>query len=120
MYQQDWLMRQIEQIVQALARILLGKDTARYEQRAGDTSEAAWLHAGLRERLAEGRVKEAAALLRQRLNPADLRQLETALEFYQTLNEMEDGELEAGGFSRAAVQLDLQALLKQVGLEGLL
>ena len=119
MYHQDWLMRQIEQAVQAAARILFGRDAARPEE-SEEAGRAGELSVGIHARTEKGRLKEAADFLEETLDPSDMRQVKAALDFYETANRLGDRELAEGGLPREELEASLGRLLAQFGMDALL
>ena len=93
-YQQDWMMRQIEMLLEALLRFLLhGKQAV---------SDAA-LRQTLSEKLDAGDICGAEDLLFDHLHPENEAGLAEAVRFYQTLNTRSDAELAAADFSREEI-----------------
>lgn len=117
-YQDDWLMRQIDTLVQMMSRLLLHKPFERYTQQEElDESRQAQLHLTLMELLHQGRVNEAENMLFDRLSDqhqAD--DLEVALDFYAMLNTFSDEELERAHFSREEVDEGLRDVAGLFGI----
>ena len=115
--QQDWLMRQIEIMTMAIARILFGKDgeeTVLKEELGQEQS--AVLKKRLDGLLKEGRLGEAEDLLFFELDETDKSILAVAIDFYQQANTMSDGELEAQGFTRSELWEGLGEVVERYGL----
>lgn len=115
MLEEDWIMRQINDMVQFLAGTILRKSTTRYEpgqvETAGDR-----LHARLTDLLDEGRVDEADRLLRAQADPHDPRYLELVVDFYDRLNHMSDTALEAAGYERDTAEEGLRQAARDSGI----
>lgn len=117
--QQDWLMRQIEMMTAAIARLLLGKELdesgmgAAFGQERSDE-----LDRKLIALLRDGRLGEAEDLLFFQLDEvgADRGILAAAIDFYQRANELTDDELEARGFSRSELWEGLGEVVERCGL----
>ena len=109
----DWFMRQIERIVTALARLLLGKELtgspSSGEEAARESGEL------LMELAAEGKICEAENLLFERAAPGDAFWLAAGLRFYQRLSEFPEETLRQNGFSREEILLGLKDLCKHCG-----
>lgn len=121
--QQDWILRQIEMMVDMLEHLLLRQDTATMEQPGfGGETETDTLYSALLQLLSAGRINEAENLLFERLNAADIGQLRLALDFYRRVNELDDKTLEKADFSREEIQSGLADVLQAFGvsMEGLL
>ena len=115
MLTQDWMMRQIETMTLAIAKLMFHKDSAEYEMRGGQEALTAAdsLHASLNALLREGRVAEGEDLLFSSLNTEDP---EAAVDFYFRLNLLSDQELEAGNFSRQEIEEGLRDVMDQYGV----
>lgn len=119
-FRQDWLMRQVDMLVQAFARLLLGKD-------AGDTLLEEWnesstageadpFAAELNALLDEGKINEAEDLLFDRIGGGDPAYIKTGLEFYARVNRRSDEFLEAYDFSREEVREGLEDFARSYGI----
>ena len=120
MYHQDWLIRQISMLVQAIARVIFGKQTPVYEVRDDiyrPRSDA--LHQELTALLAEGQVNGAENLLFDSVDVNNLDDLQVALGFYDRLNRWDDDKLERCGFSREEIQEGLEEIMERYGISGL-
>lgn len=118
MFQQDWILRQIEMIGIVLARLLFGKDKPDYEiVEKEKLSDSDLLYLELFRMADEGRINEAENRLYEALDPSRLRMLELALAFYSRLNEYDDAYLEAHDYSRQEIEDGLQAVTKLYGVQ---
>lgn len=114
-------MRQVDMFVQALARLLLGKDAGEtftqelneYDTAGESDPFAAQLHA----LLDEGRINEAENLLFDRIGGGNRAYIKTGLTFYDRLNRKSDEFLEAHGFSRAEVREGLEDFARAYGID---
>lgn len=118
-FRQDWLMRQVDMLVQAFARLLLGKD-------AGDTLQEEWnesstageadpFAAELNALLDEGKINEAEDLLFDRVG-GDPAYIKMGLAFYARVNRRSDEFLEAHDFSRNEVREGLEDFARIYGI----
>lgn len=112
-FENDWIMRQINTLVQFAARVVFKKDAVSYEiedeDRLTDTDR---LYLRLRELLKEGKICEAEDLLFD--NYADSKEyLTLALDFYQTISKMTDDELEQHNFSRQEIYNGLKEVVSR-------
>ena len=118
MYQQDWLMRQIEAFAAAIARIVLGKAEVSYEiQDYVNHTETDMLYLRLNELLNDGNINAAEDLLFERINAGDTSYLLLALDFYQRLNDKSDDELEHSSFSREEIEDGLFEVMSIFGIK---
>ena len=118
MLTQDWMMRQIETMTLAIARIMFQKDTAEYRAHGSQETLTAAdsLHASLNALLREGRIAEGEDLLFASLDTEDVSLLEVAVDFYYRLNLLSDQALEEGNFSRQEVEEGLHDVMDQYGV----
>lgn len=118
MLTQDWLMRQIETMTLAIAKMLFHKDSAQYDPpREGLTTQADFLHAALLALVKEGRYGEAEDLLFDAMDVEDPGILDVANDFYARLNTLTDRELTGGGFSRQEIEEGLQDVMREYGVD---
>lgn len=115
--QQDWLMRQIQVLVALIAQLIFHRSTISYEIKDEDRHTLAdQLHQKLLELIDSGMLREAEQLLLGSLIPDDRQQLLLAVDFYQRLNELDDGQLEECGFSREEIDNGLHKALEVCGV----
>ena len=113
MFQEDWFMRQIESLVQMVARFVFHKDAIHYtivDETALSGTDL--LFRDVMALLQQGKINEAENLLFERMNPERLPDLEVAVDFYQRLGQMGDRELEAGGFTREEIKSGLDDAIR--------
>ena len=117
MLTQDWMMRQIETMTLAIAKLMFQKDTAEYANHGETLTAADSLHASLNALLREGRIAEGEDLLFSSLDADEPAFLEVAVDFYFRLNLLSDQELEEGNFSRQEIEEGLHAATKLFGIQ---
>lgn len=106
MYNNDYIMRMIEDMSAFLANVIFQKDVASIDifDEQGNLSESNFLHVQLLNMIAEGRLNEAENLLFEKIeahpNPAFL---PVALDFYTCLDNLSDEALNNAGFPRAEI-----------------
>ena len=115
--QQDWLMRQIEMMAAAVARLLLGKGGKEWdlEEELGQ-ERSARLKEKLTRFLEEGQMGKAEDLLFFELDGADKSILAVAINFYRQANALSDEELDAQGFTRWELWEGLGEAAERYGL----
>ena len=111
MYENDYIMRMIHDMIRALAKIIFHKDIDEWEQISFRDEEAGKLFSELDGLLYKKDLKGAQSLLESRLDVECLENLKVALLFYDRLNQLEDSELEEygnqqGRSGRAGTQCD--------------
>lgn len=115
--QQDWLMRQIEMMTMAIAKLLFGKDGEAYDlKEVSNQGQSSELRQKLTALLREGQLGEAENLLFFELDKGDERTLAVAVDFYKQANTFSDRELEAQGFTRTELWEGLGEVVKRYGL----
>jgi len=116
MYQEDFLIRQIKFLFQAIASIFFNKGTLVYEiQDEANLSETDGLFLKIDEMLASGLINEAEDLLFENLKSDDSDYLLLAMDFYRKLNEKTDDELELYGFSREEIESGILEIIRMFG-----
>ncbi|MEG6611652.1 DUF6483 family protein [Pseudoclostridium thermosuccinogenes] len=117
MFEQDYLMRIIKDLVRALAKILLNKDTVAYElSDESNYTHTDHLHIKLLELIKQGNINEAENLLFEELDTKNKKYIELALDFYNRLSNLEDDFLERSNFSREEIEQGLKAIAKEMGV----
>lgn len=118
MFQDDWVMRQIESIVDFLIVAVLHKDKTGmnfvFEQK--NETELGSLHEKLLKMIQERRINEAENLLFEQMDPDNRRYLELAVDFYSRLNALDDDTLERCDFSREEISDGLKEVAGRFGI----
>lgn len=105
MYQQDYVLRQIELFSQGIARIFFHREQVSYSwpvSRTLYTRRDLWYRRVLLL-LEEGKINAAENLLFEEMDSRDPRCLEAALDFYARLAALDEEQLNAAGFSREEI-----------------
>lgn len=120
MYNNDYIMRMIEDMSTFFAKVIFQKDVAAIDlfDEQGNISESNFLYVQLLTMVGEGRLNEAENLLFEKIaaHPSEA-YLKVGLDFYKTLEQLSDVTLINAGFSRAEIGDGLRDLKKIV--EGL-
>ena len=112
MFEQDYIMRQIKELVRALLKLLFHLDTDSPALELLEQSTEREQKETVLDLVDAGRINEAENLVYD----ADL---ETALLFYSYVNEKSDEFLEANEFSRKEVLQGLKDCISRYGLDGI-
>lgn len=115
MYEQDYFMRMIHEMVRMLIKLLLGKDTERYEQvefKEEQTREDYERLIGLAD---SGDICGAENELVENADIGNQDDLRKAVLFYRHLNEMSDEFLEEHDFSREEIAQGLRYMADMYG-----
>ncbi|MBS7263063.1 MAG: hypothetical protein KIG36_05600 [Eubacteriales bacterium] len=115
-YQKDWFMRQIAVVIEAIGQTVFRREKIEYPERAGEQTAGDLLHRKLLGLLEEGKICEAEDLLFEKLDERDPQMLEAAVDFYRTLNLMDDEALERQDFSRREIADGLGEVLARFEL----
>ena len=123
MFQNDWMMRQIEDITRFLAKVIFNKETTIYrviaDEQGNCTSEGE-LYLNLKILIKQGKINEAENLLFERIkNGYNMEYMEIAIDFYAQLNDLDDEYLEKFDFSREEIKEGLQEVQRLYGVEDL-
>lgn len=121
MYEQDFIMREINLMVRMIAKLVFRKD---YKQ-----DSALWLEVfgTLRDRngepddlirlINEKRLKEVEAVLNMRIQQRNLDDLQVGLAFYEYVSNLSPEELEQSDYKPEDAAAGLKHLLQIYGLE---
>lgn len=116
-YQKDWVMKQIQSMIQLVARYFFKKDIIEYEViDETNITQTDLLHKELVGLLNSLRINEAENLLFERIISNDLNHLAVALDFYRRLNELSDEQLEESNFSRDEIKNGLEEIARMYRL----
>jgi|SRR5699024_5465783 len=116
MYQEDWLLRQIENMIRTVVRIIFKKDDINYRINEENYTKTDLLYKQILELLKELKINEAENLLFESIDSDDQNYLKIALDFYQRLNKLSDEELEKGNFTREEISLGIEDVLKEFNI----
>ena len=118
MYEQDYIMRLIKEMVRAILKIMFNIDTeSPSSELLGDVEEKQTLES-LLDMIDEGRINEAENILYDSIENMDKSGLEIALLFYSYLNDKSGEFLEEHDFNREEVKLGLEDITSRYGISG--
>lgn len=112
MFEEDWFMRQVDDMVRFLAGTILKKNTTNYEVTQEVHSDADRLYLRINELLEDDKINEAENLLFEKIDGQNRRYLEIAVDFYARLNALDDDTLEKNNFSREEIGEGLKEAAK--------
>lgn len=111
---QDWILKQIDMLIQFVARLVFHKDTAAYKiNDESNLSQTDVIHEKLISLIKEGKFGDAEDFLFDNIDESSIDYLEMSLDFYQRLNTITDAELEQDDFSREEIEHGLRDILKK-------
>ncbi len=116
-YQQDWIIKQIENMVQMIAKIIFKKDVVTYTVTNNEVNTGKdLLYTELLELLSSLKINQAENLLFNNIKTSDWDYLKIAMDFYTKLNKLSDEELAEADFSREEIKNGLEEILKMFGV----
>jgi hypothetical protein len=119
MFEQDYIMRVIKEMIRAILKLLFSIDTDSPTMELLSEKEQVETTEKLLEMVDGGKINEAENALYELAADGDRSHLAVALLFYSYLNDKEDGFLEANGYSREEIGAGLRALISRYGLNGI-
>lgn len=108
MFEQDYVMRHINEMVRAVLKLLFDIDTETPTAELLEGEEEKETLKNLLDMVDNGNINEAENSLYDLMGNSDIRSLEIALLFYSYLNHKSDDFLEANDFSRDEIKLGLE------------
>lgn len=118
MFQQDYILRQIEMLTRELARIFFRKEKVDYvfpEREAGYSDDDIW-YAQILRLLAAEKINAAEDALFDGFDASAVR-LRAALDFYSRLSLLSDEALARAHFSREEIAQGLRDIAARCGVE---
>jgi hypothetical protein len=112
-------MRQIQEMVRAILKLLFNVDTDSPASDLIEDSETREALNTLYDMVDSGGINEAENEIFELTENLDQRYLEMALLFYSYLNDKPDEFLEKNNFSRDEVKEGLETIVSKYGLEGI-
>ncbi len=119
MYERDYIMRLIKEMVRAVLKLIFHIDTeSPAEEQLEDSEEKAVLKT-LLDLADEGKINEAENAVFEITENRDYKDLEAALLFYSYLNDKSDEFLETNDFSRDEIKDGLRELASRYGISSI-
>lgn len=114
---QDWLLREIENLVQFVSRFMFNKDFTNYEiNDLINNSESDVLFKEILRLLEKNKICEAENLIFKNIKEENLEYLKLAIDFYTRINEFSDEQLSMCNFSRDEIVEGLKEILEIYGV----
>ena len=118
MYEQDYIMRLIKEMVRAILKLLFNIDTESPSSELLKDAEEKQTLESLLDMIDDGRIDEAENNLYDSIENMDKSGLEIALLFYSYLNDKSDEFLEEHDFNREEVKQGLEDITSRYGISG--
>ena len=116
MFEQDYIMRLIKEMIRTILKLLFHIDTETPTTELLKNNEEKATLVFLLNMVDEGRINEAENMIFEIAAVEDKENLEMILLFYSYLNDKSDDFLSENHFSRKEIQDDLINILSQYGL----
>lgn len=121
MFENDYILKQIEMSTKFLAKLIFGKESPEYKLQYDEIENAQpidLLCLTLRRMIDEGEINEAENLLYENIeHEARAEYLEIAIDFYDRLSKLSADRLDECDFSRAEIFEGLENVKKIYGIE---
>ena len=108
MFEQDYVMRLIKEMVRAILKLLFNIDTESPIIELLENKEEKETLENLIDMVDAGEINEAENRLYDLISATDMNSLEVAILFYSYLNDKTDDFLEANDFSRDEIKLGME------------
>ena len=119
MFEQDYVMRLIKEMVRAILKLLFNIDTELPTVELLENKEEKETLKNLFDMIDDGKINEAENRLYDLTSDTDINSLEIALLFYSYLNDKTDDFLEENDFSRDEIKLGLENVTDSFGLSSI-
>ena len=119
MFEQDYIMRLIKDMVRAILKLLFGIDTPQPTAELLEVKEDRAVLESLMDLVDAGKICEAENRIYELTDSEKKTDLEIALLFYSYLNDKDNAFLEEHDFRREEVKTGLQDILEKYGIMGL-
>lgn len=121
MFENDYIMKQIEMSTKFLAKLIFGKESPEYKlqyEETGNAGQADLLWLKLRQMIADGEINKAENLLYENIErEQSAENLEIAIDFYDSLGKLDDDVLDECDFARIEILEGLENVKKIYGIE---
>jgi len=119
LFEQDYVMRLIKEMVRAILKLLFNIDTELPTVELLENKEEKETLKNLFDMIDDGKINEAENRLYDLTSDTDMNSLEIALLFYSYLNDKTDDFLEENDFSRDEIKLGLENVTDSFGLSSI-
>ena len=119
MLQDDYILRQIREMVRAVMKMLFQVNASELTPEVIENTDARQILTNLNNLVDNGRIDDAENQLYEMTCEEDRQNLEIGLLFYYHLNSKDDEFLEANNFSREEIMTGIQDLADRYNLSGI-
>ncbi len=117
MYKKDWLVDQIEGIINLVAKVFLHKEDASYQVSDTNLSDEDLLYITLNNMVEKREINEAENLLFNEVTTLNEKNLAIAVNFYSKLNQLNDETLQEANYSREEITQGLHDIMQRFGIQ---
>lgn len=115
--EQDYIIRMIKQIIQAILKLVFGIDTDSPTAELLENAKASDTLHRLTEMIDSGNINSAENELYEKISSDNDLDLKVGILFYSYLNDKSDDFLSKNNFSRGEIELGLRNLVSMYGLD---
>ena len=119
MLQDDYILRQIREMVRAVMNMLFQVSASELTPEVIEDTDARQILTNLNDLVDNGRIDDAENQLYEMTCEGDRQNLEIGLLFYYHLNSKDDEFLETNNFSREEIMTGIQDLADRYNLSGI-
>ena len=119
MFEQDYIMRLIKEMIRAILKLLFHIDTDNPIEELIEDKESQNTLEKLLDMVDNGNINEAENQIYDMTSDNSMVNLEVALLFYSYLNDKDDDFLQAHGFCRDEIKSGVTELASRYGLTGM-
>ena len=120
MFEQDYIMRLVKEIIRVLLKLLFNLDTQSPTSEMLENQEEKSILDSLLDMIDSGKIDEAENRIYELTADKSMVHLEMALLFYSYLNEKSDDFLTEHHFSREEIKLGIYDMSVRYGLDGMI
>ncbi|MCI9052706.1 MAG: hypothetical protein HFI05_12445 [Lachnospiraceae bacterium] len=118
MFEQDYIMRLIKEMLRTILKLLFHMDIdSPTEDLLKNEEKESWKR--LLDMIHRGNINEAENLVYEMTSNGDMSNLKIALLFYSCLNDKDDNFLMEHGFEREEIKFGIESLVSRYGLTGM-
>lgn len=117
MFEEDYIMRLIHEIVRTILKLLFHIEEDKEEILISDEKTKEKMD-DLLKLVKQKNINEAENLLLDELDTNNLEELKMGLFFYRQINKFSEEELEEAGFSREEIRMGIEGILSEFGYSG--
>lgn len=119
MFEQDYIIRLVKEMVRAILKLLFNMDVQEATEGLAENKEQEELLENLLDMIDSGNINKAENHLDDFINKDDVNTLKIALLFYSYLNDKTDDFLEESDFSREEIVLGMENVADSFGLSSI-